>query len=447
MSLETDSLDRVNGLVEQAVKAGADAADAIYVEGTSLSMACRKGEPEMLSRSEGYDLGLRVFVGLRQAMVSSSDFSADALNDLVERAVAMAKVVPEDPYCGLAPEDLLAGDVPDLDGCDPVEPDGALLENLAGEAEDAARNIKGVTNSEGAEAGWGCSFVALAGSNGFAATRAGSSHSLSVSVLAGEGTEMERDYDYAVSVHGEDLPNAKDLGRSAGERAVGRLNPRKVETSQVPVLYDPRVSSSLVRHLGSAINGVSVARGTTFLKDKMGAKIFGGGIVIVDDPLRQRGLNSKAFDAEGVATQRRNVVEDGVLKSWIMDLRSSRQLGLQTTGNASRGTSSAASPSVTNFHMAAGDISREDMIKSIDNGFYVTELIGMGVNGVTGDYSRGASGFWIENGELTFAVSEMTIAGNLTDMFLNMTPADDLEFKFGTNAPTIRVDGLTVAGK
>jgi PmbA protein len=265
-------------------------------------------------------------------------------------------------------------------------------------------------------------------------------------VIAGEGTKMERDYDYAVCVHGEDLPNAADIGRSAGEKTVRRLNPRKVETKQVPVIFDPRVSNSLMRHLAGAINGVSVARGTTFLKDMMGKRIFSEGIRIIDDPLRVRGLNSKAFDAEGVATQKRNFVDDGVLQSWVLDLRSSRQLGLDTTGNASRGTSSAPSPSATNFYLAPGNISQHDLVAGVDDGFYVTELIGMGINGVTGDYSRGAGGFWIEKGEITFAVSEMTIAGNLKDMFLNMTPADDLEFKFGTNAPTIRIDGLMVAG-
>lgn len=447
MSVELKSLGRVSGLVEKAVKAGADAADAIYVEGTSLSMACRKGEPEMLSRSEGYDLGLRVFIGRRQAMVSSSDFSTEALDELVDRAVAMARVVPEDPFCGLAPEDKLATEAPDVDGCDPAEPGGDVLEERAREAEDAARGVTGVTNSEGAEAGWGRNFIALASSNGFSATREGSSHSLSVSVLAGEGTEMERDYEYAISVYGDDLPNAAELGRAAGERTVKRLNPRKVETTQVPVLFDPRVSSSLLRHLAGAVNGSSVARGTTFLLDKMDELVFSKGINIVEDPLRKRGLSSKPFDAEGVAATRKSVIEDGVLKTWILDMRSGRQLGLETTGNASRGTSSAPSPSVTNFHLEAGDLSREDLISGIGSGFYVTELIGMGVNGVTGDYSRGAGGFWIENGELAYPVSEMTIAGNLKDMFLNLTPADDLEFRYATNAPTVRIDGLTVAGK
>ncbi len=446
MSFSNDPLGHLSDLVASAKTAGADAADAIYVEGISVSTACRKGQPESLSRSEGYDLGLRVLIGKRQAIVSSSDLSKPALDDLVSRAVAMAKVVPEDPYCGLAPEALLATEVPDLDDCDPVEPSGTRLQQLTAEAEDAALSIAGVTNSEGAEAGWGKSRLAVAGTNGFAQEREGSGHSLSVSVVAGEGTGMERDYDYSTAVYGEDLESAAELGRTAGEKAVARLNPQKVETAQVPVIFDPRVSSSLVGHLSSAINGSSVARGTTFLKDKMGAQLFGKGVQIIDDPLRKRGLRSKAFDAEGVATQTRHLISDGVLQTWILDLRSARQLGLETTGNASRGTSSPPSPSATNLYMAAGDISRDDLIRGVTSGLYVTELIGMGVNGITGDYSRGAGGFWIENGEITYPVNEVTIAGSLLDMFKNMTPASDLQFRFGTNAPTVRVDGLTLAG-
>ena len=446
MSFNKDPLGHLSDLVTHAKSAGADAADAIYVEGISVSTACRKGEPESLSRSEGYDLGLRVLIGQRQAMVSSSDLSKSALDDLVARAVAMAKVVPEDPYCGLAPEDLLATDIPDLDDCDPVEPAGAVLEQRTSDAEQAALAIKGVTNSEGAEAGWGKSRLAIAGTNGFSQERQGSGHSLSVSVVAGEGTGMERDYDFTTAVYGEDLRDAAELGRNAAEKAVARLNPQKVETGQFPVIFDPRVSNSLVGHLSSAVNGASVARGTTFLKDKMGEPLFGAGINIIDDPLRQRGLRSKAFDAEGVATQTRHIIADGTLQSWFLDLRSARQLGLETTGNASRGTSSPPSPSATNFYMDAGSISRDDMIGSVKSGFYITELIGMGVNGITGDYSRGAGGFWIENGKITYPVNEVTIAGSLLEIFKNLTPADDLEFRYGTNAPTVRVDGLTVAG-
>jgi PmbA protein len=447
LSFSNDPLGHLSDIVNKAKSIGADAADAVYVEGVSVSTACRKGQPESLARSEGYDLGLRVFIGKRQAIVSSSDLSNKALDDLVSRAVAMAKVVPEDPYCGLAPSDHLATEIRDLDGSDPVEPSGGVLEQRTREAEEAALEVSGVTNSEGAEAGWGRSSVAIAGTNGFAQQREGSAHSLSVSVVAGEGTRMERDYDFSTAVYGEDLQNARELGKNAAKKAVARLNPKKIKTAQVPVIFDPRVSNSLVGHLASAVNGSSVARGTTFLKNKLGEQLFANGVNIIDDPLRLRGLRSKAFDAEGVATQTRHIIEDGTLQTWVMDMRSARQLGLKTTGNASRGTSSPPSPSTTNLYMGCGAVSRDDLIKGVKSGFYITELIGMGVNGITGDYSRGAGGFWIENGEITFPVNEVTIAGMLLDIFQNLTPADDLVFQFGTNAPTVRVDGLTVAGK
>ena len=258
---------------------------------------------------------------------------------------------------------------------------------------------------------------------------------------------MERDYDWATAVHLEDLPEPEEIGRRAGEQAVKRLGPRKVETAQVPIIYDPRVSEAIPTHLAGAINGAAVARGTTFLKNKMGAQVMAKGLTIIDDPLRRRGLRSKGFDGEGIATKRRALIEDGVLKSWVLDLRSARQLGLKTTGNASRGTSSPPMPSATNLHLEAGTISREDLINGVEQGFYVTEMMGHGINIVTGDYSRGATGFWIENGEIAAPVSEVTIAGNLQDMFMQMTPADDLVFRYGTNAPTVRVDGMTVAGK
>ena len=258
---------------------------------------------------------------------------------------------------------------------------------------------------------------------------------------------MERDYDWATAVHLEDLPEPEEIGRRAGEQAVKRLGPRKVETAQVPIIYDPRVSEAIPTHLAGAINGAAVARGTTFLKNKMGEQVMAKGLTIIDDPLRRRGLRSKGFDGEGIATKRRALIEDGVLKTWVLDLRSARQLGLKTTGNASRGTSSPPTPSATNLHLEAGTISRDDLIKGVEQGFYVTEMMGRGINIVTGDYSRGATGFWIENGEIAAPVSEVTIAGNLQDMFMQMTPADDLVFRYGTNAPTVRVDGMTVAGK
>lgn len=447
MTATGNIIDRLQSLIGKAEALGADAADAVFVRSASLSLSQRLGNPEDLMRSEDNDLGLRVFVGKRQAVVSSSDMSDSALDELAERAVAMARNVPEDAFCGLADPDQLATELADIDDFDPSEPTAEDLIALAARTEDAARAVPGVTNSEGASASWSSSEIALVTSTGFAQTRRASRHSIGVSVLAGTGTAMERDYDYDTKVYAADLADAETIGRSAGEKTVRRLNPQKVSTQQVPVIFDPRVANTIPGHMSSAINGSSVARGTTFLKDAMGTQIFAEGVTIVDDPHRRRGLRSKPFDGEGVATRRMNVVEDGRLTTWILDCRSARQLKLATTGHASRGTSSPPSPSASNLYMEAGTISPRDLIGGIKQGLYVTELIGMGVNGVTGDYSRGCSGFWIENGELTFPVSELTIAGNLKGMFKAVTPADDLEFKYGTNAPTLRIDGMTVAGK
>ena len=447
MNDQNEALSLLDDLIGRALAAGADAADGVFIESVSLSLSQRLGKRENFGRSENADLGLRVLIGPRQAMVSSSDTSREAMDELVERCVAMARSVPEDPFCGLAEQDRLATEFPDLDVCDDSEPDTEILSERAAAAEDAARAVPGVTNSEGAEAGWGRTSVAIVGSNGFRHTRSGSRHSVSVSVLAGEGTAMERDYDFASTVHGEDLPSPVDIGRSAGEKAVRRLNPKKASSAQVPVVYDPRVSNSLVGHLAGAVNGSSVARGTTFLKEKIGEKLFTDAVTIVDDPLRVRGLRSKNFDGEGVGTKRLIVVEDGILKTWILDLRSARQLGLETTGHASRGTSSPPSPSTTNLYLEAGSVTPGELIADIKDGLYITEMMGFGINGITGDYSRGASGFWIENGAISYPVSELTIAGNLMDMFAQLTAADDLEFRYGTNAPTIRVEGMTVAGR
>ncbi len=441
-------LDLLEELLKKTSAAGADAADAIFVEGISLSLACRLGETEQLERSEGYDLGLRVFKGHRQAVVSSSDVTPEALDELVSRAVAMAASVPEDPFCGIAePDQIMANTAADLDLVEEGEPSADTLKERALEAEDAARAVEGITNSEGAEANWGRSNIALAASNGFRGARQNTRSGLSVSVLAGEGTAMERDYDYASAIHSSDLPAPAELGKRAADQTVARLNPQKVESAQAPVVYAPRVSGSILGHLSSAINGASVARGTSFLKDCMGEKIFPDAVTIVDDPLRQRGLRSKAFDGEGLATSRRNMIENGVLKSWILNLRSARQLGLPPTGHASRGTSSPPGSGVTNFYLEAGAVSPEELMADIKEGLLVTEMIGHGINYVTGDYSRGATGFWIKDGKPAYPVSEITIAGNLRDMFANVTAADDLEFRYGTDAPTLRIDGMTIAGK
>ena len=415
---------------------------------TSISHAERLGQTERLERSEARDLGLRVFFGKQQAVVSSNDWQAETLDDLVDRAVAMAKVVPEDPYCGLADADqLFTGDLPELDIFDSTEPAPEALIERAKAAEEAARAVKGVTNSEGAESSWSLNDVTLAASNGFSGGYEISRHGVGVSVIAGEGTGMERDYEFSSTVHESDLDDSTAVGKAAGERAVKRLSPRKGPTLKAPVVYDPRVSHGLIGHLASAINGSSIARGTSFLKDAMDTKVFADGITITDDPHRKRGLRSKPFDAEGLANQSMSLIEDGVLKSWILDLRSARQLGLTSTARASRGVSGPPSPSVTNLYLVAGTDTPAALMSDIDSGFYVTELMGFGIDMVTGDYSRGAAGYWIEKGEIAYPVSEMTVAGNLKDMFLNLTPANDLTFRYGTNAPTVRVDGMTVAGE
>ena len=442
-----DQLALLDSILTKAKQAGAETADALVADGTSLSLGWRLGKLENLDRSEGGDLGLRVFIGKKQAVVSSSDLSEKAIDELVEQAVNMAKAAPEDPYCGIAEPSQIADRFPELALSDTAEPDVEQLKAWAAAAEDAARAVDGVTNSEGADASWGRSTVALAATNGFSGTYSITRYSLSASVLAGEGTGMERDYDYATTVFLNDLPDPAKIGRTAGEKAVARLNPRKVGSGQFPVLFDPRCSNSLLGHLGGAINGSSIARGTSFLKDRLGEQIFPDGITVVDDPHRAKGMKSKPFDAEGIANQRCNIIDNGVLTTWVLDLASARQLGLESTGHAARGTGGPPSPSLTNFHMEPGSLSREALIKQAGTGFYVTEMMGMGVNGVTGDYSRGASGYWIKNGELVYPVSELTIAGNLKDMFMNLTPADDLEFKYATNAPTLRIDGMTVAGK
>jgi PmbA protein len=437
-------LEMLDALVSAARTAGADAADAVLAAGTSLSVSRRLGTVEHLERAEGFDIGLRVFVGQRQAIVSSTDPDRAGFAALAERAVAMARAVPEDRFSGL-PE---AVPVPprDLDLDDPGEPGAEDLLARAAAAEEAALATPGVTNSNGAEAGFQRSRIAILGSNGFAGEYARSSHSVSVSAVAGEGTGMERDYDHSLAVHLSDLDDAATLGRRAGERAVRRLNPTRPASRRLTVIYDPRVAGSLLGHLSAALNGAAVARGTSFLRDRMGERILAPGLTLRDDPLRRRGLRSRPFDGEGMPGEGRALVEDGVLRSWVLDWRSARQLGLASTGHASRGISGPPSPSTTNLWLEAGQVSPAALMEDLDEGFYVTEMMGSSVNGVTGDYSRGASGFMIRLGELAEAAAGVTIAGNLKDMFLHMAAADDLQFRRGTDAPTLRVDGMTLAG-
>jgi PmbA protein len=440
-------LERAEHLVKAAKAAGADAADAVAVRGMSVSIEIRDGAVEESESSEGDDMGLRVLVGKRSAVVSTNDMSDSATAALAERAVAMARVAPDDKYAGLADASELAREFPDLDLIDRALPTVAELEQLARRAEEAGLAVNGVAKSGGASASAGIGGMVLVTSHGFRGAYLGSSHGVSMTAIAGEGTRMERDFDYSSVRHASDLESPEKIGRTAGERAIARLNPRKVSTRKVPVVFDQRVASSLVSHLSSALNGASIARKTSFLKDKMGEKIFADGIRIIDDPLRKRGLRSHPFDGEGVAGKRLALIDDGVLRSWILDCATARELGLKTTGHASRGVSSGPSPSPSNLYLEAGKLSPDELIADIKDGFYVTDLICSGVNMVTGDYSRGASGYWIENGKKTYAVSEVTVAGHLFDIFRTLTPANDLDFRHGINAPTVRLEGLTVAGQ
>jgi PmbA protein len=441
----SDPLSVLSDLIGKAKAAGADMADAVLVSGTSLSVSVRQGKTEHLERADGRDLGLRVFVGTRQAIVSSSSVDPAGFAVLAERAVAMAKVVPEDKYAGLA-EIWAPPEAVDLDMADPYEPTPELLTERAQAAEAAAYSVKGVTNSEGADAGFGRSEIAIVTSAGFAGQRTGTSHSISATALVGSGTEMQRDYDYHGTVYFSDLDAPEAIGKSAAERAVTRLGPVRPKTAKIPVVYDPRVAGSLIGHLSGAINGASVARGVSFLKDKLHELVFAKGIFIHEDPRRVRGRSSRVFDAEGVPTRTKALIEDGVLTTWLLDSRSARQLGMTSTGNAARGTSGPPSPSSTNLYLAAGTLTPAELMADITEGVYITEMIGSGINGVTGDYSRGGAGFMIRNGALAEPIAEFTIAGNLKDMFAHLTPANDLVFRRGTDSPTVRVDGMTVAG-
>lgn len=431
-------------LLAAARRAGADEADAVYVAGASLSVSQRLGAIEHVERAEGRDLGLRVFVGERSAIVSAPGLDPAQFADIAERAVAMARLVPADPYGGL----LDPGAIPalDLDLVDQAEPDAAALGARAAAAEDAALSVSGITNSEGADASYSRSEAVLVTSRGFAGAWGRTGFSVSATALAGSGTAMQRDYDYTSAVHEADLDDPAEIGRRAAERALARLNPRRPKTATLSVIYDPRVSASLLGHLAGAVNGAAIARGTSFLREKMGARVFAPGLLIRDDPHRRRGLRSRPFDGEGQPTAPLDIIEDGILKTWVLDGRSARQLGLKTTGNAARGTSAPPGPATTNLYMAPGELSPAALMADIREGLYVTELIGSGINGITGDYSRGAAGFMIRDGELAEPVAEITIADNLIGMFARLVPANDLRFQRGTDAPTIRIDGMTMAG-
>ena len=449
MSSEIDSstlLSRASQLIDLAKKAGADAADAVVIRSRAQSVSVRLGKVEGTESSESDDFSLRVFVGKRVASVSANP--GFDLQALAERAVAMAKVSPEDPFACLADENRLAKTYPDLQLLDTTEVSADQLREAALAAEAAALAVKGITNSSGAGASAGMGGLVLATSHGFEGSYMASRFGNSVSVIAGEGTGMERDYDFDSRLYYAELDDPAEIGRRAGERAIKRINPRQVPTGKgITVIFDPRIARGFVGHIAGAINGASVARKTSFLRDKMGEQVLKSGLSITDDPLIVRGPSSRPFDGEGVSGERLVMIEDGVLKHWFLSTSTANEIGgFETNGRGVRGGTSVT-PASTNLALEPGDISPEELIRSVGNGFYVTELIGQGVNMITGEYSRGATGFWIENGELTFPVSEVTIASNLKDMFMRLTLANDIDRKFGVAAPTFAVEGMTLAGR
>jgi PmbA protein len=441
-----DLLSITSDVVAMALKAGATAADALAISSQSKGVSLRHGVIEEFEQSESQDVGLRVFVGQSAALIGGSVLTRDGLQRLVDRAIAMAKLAPPDPYAGIAAPEQLAREVKDLDLVSKTELNMDQLKALALRAEDAALAVQGVTRSNGASASASRRHVAMAASNGFARAWERTSFSTSASVVSGEGTAMERDYDGHGATHFEDMDQPEKIGTTAGERAVARLNPRKIASQSVPVIYDRRVASSLFGHMLGGISGAAIARGTSFLKEDMGKAIFAPNVTLVEDPHRLRGPSSRPFDGEGLPTHQRNIIDNGVLTTWIMDLRSSRQLGLAPTGHGSRGLTSPPGASPSNLHVEAGVRSPEDMMRDMGTGLLVTEFIGSTINMVTGDYSRGASGYWIEGGEIAYPVSGITVAGNLRNMFAALEPASDLIFRGGMNVPSCFLGNMTIAG-
>jgi len=437
-------------LLDAAAKAGADSADSMAVSGDSQSIEVLGGKLEHAERSEGIDIGLRVLIGHRQASVSASDVRPETLREMAERAVAMAREAPEDPYCGLAEPEQLTDmrDAAALELADPsAPPSPASLQDDALAAEAAALAVKGVSQVQGAGAGYSRTDIWLAASNGFSGGYARTGRSTSCVAITGTGQDMERDYYGDGRIFGADMPSAAEIGRIAGERTVARAGASKPPTGAYPVLFDERISSGLIGHLVAAINGNAIARGASWLKDALGEQVLPDGLSLVEDPHRKRASGSKPFDAEGLATTRRVIVDNGVLTGWTLDLATARRLGLQSTANAARGTSAPPSPSVGNLALTQGSKTRAELLADMGTGLVITSLIGSSINPNTGDYSRGASGFWVENGQIVRPVNECTIAGNLREMLASIIPANDARLHLSRVVPSLLVEGLTIAGE
>ena len=442
------STDLLKDIVKAALKAGADAAEAVSADRRSLSVGVRNGKLEDVEREESRDLGLRVFVGRRQASVSASDLSPATQARLVERAVAMARLAPEDPHAGFAPEDRLArGPFIDLDLFDPSERSAQTLEQVSAEAEAAALAVPGVARSEGGHAGWSSSRWQLVTSHGFDGAYEGSAFSLGVGVIAEKDGAMERGGESRSTRHLSDLPGADLIGGTAGERAAARVGPRKIASTTAPVIFDNRIAGQIVSPAIGAISGPSIARGTSFLKERLGQRVFAEGVTLIDDPFRPRGMGSTPFDDEGAMVQKRALFDDGVLTTWLLNSASARQLGLETTGHASRGLAGPSGVSTHNLHMEPGERDLAGLMADAGTGLLVTSMFGPSLNGNTGDWSAGVSGFWFENGVIAYPVSEVTVAGKLTDLYLRIQRGSDLEFRGGFNVPSLMFDAVAIAGK
>ena len=445
-----DDKDVMNILIDTALSSGASAADCVLSRSRGVSLTRRLGKDETIERYEDFDTGLRVFVGNKIASVSTNENSETAIKDVARRAVDMAKIAPQDDFSLIASQEILEefpiNEALSVDSYDKVEPNIDIIRDRAKEVEDTALSIKGITNSDGADASWGEGETLLMTSNGFFGCSKKSNHSVSVVVIAEKNGKMERDYDYSSKVFGEDLKTSKQIGLEAANKTLARMGATKPVTGKYPVIFDPRVSRSIASHFASAINGSAIARKTSFLKDMLNKQVANTSINIVDDPFLERGLGSRLFDAEGLGSRKYTLIKDGVLQQWLLDLSSAKQLNLKPFGNAKRGISGPPSPGTSNFMILPGKITPENLIKGISNGFYVTDMIGSSVSMITGDYSRGASGFWIKNGKLSMPITEATIAGNLKEMFMTLQPANDLDFSHSMNSPTLLIEGMTIAG-
>ena len=445
-----DDKDVMNILIDTALSSGASAADCVLSRSRGVSLTRRLGKDETIERYEDFDTGLRVFVGNKIASVSTNENSETAIKDVARRAVDMAKIAPQDDFSLIASQEILEefpiNEALSVDSYDKVEPNIDIIRDRAKEVEDTALSVKGITNSDGADASWGEGETLLMTSNGFFGCSKKSNHSVSVVVIAEKNGKMERDYDYSSKVFGEDLKTSKQIGLEAANKTLARMGATKPVTGKYPVIFDPRVSRSIAGHFASAINGSAIARKTSFLKDMLNKQVANTSINIVDDPFLERGLGSRLFDAEGLGSRKYTLIKDGVLQQWLLDLSSAKQLNLKPFGNAKRGISGPPSPGTSNFMILPGKITPENLIKGVSNGFYVTDMIGSSVSMITGDYSRGASGFWIKNGELSIPITEATIAGNLKEMFMTLQPANDLDFSHSMNSPTLLIEGMTIAG-